>query len=178
MSSLEKISSSNTKGSMKYSQRMNRHERRQVHAAKLASNMSGTGLYVYENNTDSDLKLPKAAKNGIRLVGPRKRFEGDSYFLRWVGAPLNLLRLIEEVLPKMTTQEIAEQIANSENKEKTMSEKLILDQPDTITNKGKVEHIVGDNTMKPLNDSSNPAKQNQDVLLNENPLDGVAIIKG
>ena len=68
--------------------------------------------------------------------------------------------------------------SKTENKEHQMSDKLILDQPDTITNKGKIEHMVGDNTMKPLNDSSNPAKQNQDVLLTENPLDGVAIIKG
>ena len=146
---------------MKYSKKMNRHERREVNAARLAQSMGGTGLYIYENNTDSDLKLPKPAKNGLRTIGPRKRFEGDSYFLKWVGSPLNLLRLIEERL---------------QNKENNMSEKLILDQPDTVTAKGKVEHIVGDNTMKPLHDSSNQPKQ--DVLLNENPLDGVAIIRG
>lgn len=166
MSSLEKISSSNIKVTMKYSKKMNRHERREVQAARLTQSMGGTGLYIYENNTDSDLKLPKAANNGVRTIGPRRRFEGDSYFLKWVGSPLNLLRLIEEVKSK------------TENKEHQMSDKLILDQPDTITNKGKIEHMVGDNTMKPLNDSSNPAKQNQDVLLTENPLDGVAIIKG
>lgn len=146
---------------MKYSKKMNRHERREVNAARLAQSMGGTGLYIYENNTDSDLKLPKPAKNGLRTIGPRRRFEGDSYFLKWVGSPLNLLRLIEEKV---------------HNKENTMPDKLILDQPDTVTSKGKVEHIVGDNTMKPLNDSSNQPKQ--EVLLNENPLDGVAIIKG
>ena len=146
---------------MKYSKKMNRHERREVNAARLAQSMGGTGLYIYENNTDSDLKLPKPAKNGLRTIGPRRRFEGDSYFLKWVGSPLNLLRLIEEKV---------------HNKENTMPDKLILDQPDTVTSKGKVEHIVGDNTMKPLNDSSNQPKQ--EVLLNENPLDGVAIIRG
>lgn len=161
---------------MKYARKMNRHERREAHQAKLANSLGGSGLYIYENNTDGDLKLPKPTNTGMRVVGPRKRFEGDSYFMKWVGAPMNLLRLIEEKVPKMTTQEIAEKIAK--NEESTMpNDKLILDQPDTITKKGKIEHIVGDNSMKPLNDSTSQPKQ-ADVLLTENPLDGVAIIKG
>lgn len=154
---------------MKYSQKLNRHERKEVNAAKLAYNMGGSGLYVYENNTDADLKLPKPTNTGMRTVGPRKRFEGDSYFMRWVGAPMNLLRLIEEKVPKNTPKTTV----NEENK---MADKLILDQPDTVTSKGKIEHIV-DDTMKPLNDSTQ-GKKGSDVLLTENPLDGVAIIKG
>ena len=164
---------------MRYAPRPNRYERRQMHAVKLASDMGGTGIYVFENNTDGDLKLPKATVGGLKTVGPRKRFQGDSYFLKWVGSLMNLLRLIEEIVPKMTTQEISDKIAGKELKENNVAnEKLILDQPDTITNKGKIEHVVGDGSMKPINDSNNPGKAASDVLLTENPLDGVSIIKG
>ena len=158
---------------------MNKIERRQFQAAKLANDLSGTGLYIYENNTDGDLKLPKATASGVRMVGPRKRFQGDSYFMKLVGNPMNLLRLVEEVIPMKTTSQIAAEIEGrnlAENKQMS-NQKLILDQPDTITTKGKVEHIVNTDTpVQNLNDSANA--KNPDVLLNENPLDGVAIIKG
>lgn len=157
---------------MKYTSRMNRHERREVQAAKLATSMGGSGLYIFENNTDGDLKLPKATASGLRMIGPRKRFQGDSYFMKLVGPPMNLLRFIEELIPKGTPQ--------SQLKESTMpTEKLILDQPDTVTTKGKIEHVVetGPTTM-PINDATAPTQPIPDVLLNENPLDGVEIIKG
>jgi hypothetical protein len=162
---------------MKYAPRANRHERRQMHAEKLASDLGGSGLYIYENNTDGDLKLPKSTPTGVRSIGPRKRFQGDSYFMSLVGSPMNLLRLIEEITPKKTTQEIADEIAHKKENKTMPEHKLILDQPDTITNKGKIEHVVSsDSPVQPLNDSSG-AKPHGDVLLNENPLDGVAIIK-
>lgn len=158
---------------MRYSAKPNRHERRIMHTAKLASDMGGTGIYIYENNTDGDLKLPKLTASGVKTVGPRKRFQGDSYFMNWVGSPMNLLRLIEEVVPKKTTLEIAEEISLMSHN------KLILDQPDTITNKGKVEHVVNDPTsVQPINDSCSGSKHANDILLTENPLDGVSIIKG
>ena len=161
---------------MRYSPKPNRLERRTINAEKLANNMGGSGLYIYENNTNSDLKLPKPTASGVRVVGPRKRFQGDSYYLIWVGRPLNLLRLIEEITPKKTTQEIAEEIARRNS---PMNEqKLILDQPDTITSKGKIEHVVdNEHPVQPLNDST-ASKPAVDFLLNENPLDGVAITKG
>jgi hypothetical protein len=100
-------------------------------------------------------------------------------YLRIMSNERMLLRLIEEIVPKMTTQEISDKIAGKDLKENNVAnEKLILDQPDTITNKGKIEHVVGDGSMKPINDSNNPSKSASDVLLTENPLDGVTIIKG
>ena len=87
---------------------------------------------------------------------------------------MNLLRLIEEITPKKTTQEIAAEIMKENN---MPDQKLILDQPDTITQKGKVEHVVTKETpVQPLNDSA--GAKNADVLLTENPLDGVSIIRG
>ena len=159
---------------MKYSQRMNRHERREMQATRLATSLGGSGIYVYENNTDGDLKLPKATASGLRVIGPRKRFQGDSYFMKWVGHPMNLLRFIEEIVPKGAP-------ANQETiKEGTMpTEKLILDQPDTVTTKGKIEHVVETAPKAmPINDAVAPAQSLPEVLLTENPLDGVEIIKG
>ena len=167
-------------GKMRYSPKPNRLERRQLHATKLANDLSGSGLYIYENNTDGDLKLPKATSSGLRVIGPRKRFQGDSYFMKLVGSPMNLLRLIEEITPQKTTAQIAQEITEKSTIKENCNmsqQKLILDQPDTITNKGKVEHIVNtDSPLQNLNDSANA--KNPDILLTENPLDGVNIIKG
>ena len=61
-----------------------------------------------------------------------------------------------------------------------MNEKmLILDQPDTVTNHGKVEHflVVGNSAVQPMNDSIDSSPK-ADVLLNESPLDGLEIILG
>jgi len=150
--------------------RPSRIDRKKAQQERRQASLSGTGRYLYENNTDSDLNLPKPTKEGLRNIGPRKRFEGDSYYMKLVGPPMNLLRLIEKV---SQTEEV--------NKEKKMSEekKLLLDQPDTISNQGKVEHIVVDQTpVQSLNDSTDPDGKRPDVLLNESPVDGVEIILG
>jgi len=149
----------------------NRYERRQIQEQRVKESLSGSGVYIYENNSDGDLSLPKPTQSGVRSVGPRKRFQGDSYYMRWVGPPLNLLRLIEEVLP---------QTKETDNKEKEMSEKkLILEQPDIINNQGKVEHVLVDQTpQQALNDSTDANEKKPEVLLNESPVDGVEIILG
>lgn len=151
--------------------RFTRQEKKEIQRTKLENNMSGTGIYIYENNTDGDLNLPKPTISGSRTIGPRKRFQGDSYYMKWVGSPMNLLRLIEEVVPQTKTL--------NENKENSMNEKkLILDQPDTVTSKGKVEHVVSEDTpVQSLNDSTNSDKK-PDVLLNESPIEGLEIILG
>jgi hypothetical protein len=158
---------------MKYAPRLNRYERRQVHEEKLKHDMGGTGVYVYENNTDGDLKLPKPTDSGIRMVGPRKRFQGDSYYMKWVGSPMNLLRFVEEISPKITNQNLQPQTME-ENV--SQEKKLLLDQPDTITHNGKVETIIVNQESRPLNDNTYPTKKRSEVLLTEDPLDGVEII--
>ncbi len=129
---------------------------------QVENNLKGEGLYIYENNTDGYLTLPKAAKDGRLVVPPRGKFEGDSYFMQLVKPPLNLLRLIKEVKEENPMPE----------------QKLILDQPDTVTAKGTIEHVV-DNVVpvQKINDSTNN-KQQPDVLLNEGPIDGLEIIAG
>jgi hypothetical protein len=150
--------------------KLSRYEKKKAQEERRKNNLSGTGVYIYENNTDADLNLPKPTETGIRNVGPRKRFEGDSYYMQWVGSPMNLLRLIEQVLP-------------TEKENQMQEKKLILDQPDTVNNQGKVEHVVSDQapqTQESLNDNTqpNPNIKKPDVLLNESPVDGVEIIFG
>jgi hypothetical protein len=149
---------------MRNRKRLNRYERREMQAQKLHNAMEGTGLYVYENNSDGDLKLPKPTNSGLKMIGPRGRFQGDSYYLKWVGNPMNMLKLIEQIIPQ----------------EKIMNEqKLILDQPDTVTNLGKVEHVVAKTpVLQPINDSVNSNGQTPDVLLTEDPVEGLTIIRG
>jgi hypothetical protein len=157
---------------MRLGKRLNKYEKKENRERKLRMDMAGTGVYVYENNTDGDLTLPKPTATGLRRVGPRQRFQGDSYYMAWVKPPLNLLRFIEAVRVAEPQQAITE---NTDMAEK----KLILDQPDTITHKGKVEHLVEDPGLpQKLHDSNDPNKKQQDVLLTEDPLDGVEIILG
>ena len=165
---------------MRIRPKLNKYERRYVHAEKIKQDMGGTGLYVYENNTNADLKLPKITPEGIRALAPKGqkgcRFEGDSYYLKWVGAPMNLLRLIEEKIPKMTNQELFDHQQKQtllEEQKNMLEKKLILDQPDCITESGKIERVVPDNHI--INDNVN-SKKKPEVLLNETPLDGIEII--
>lgn len=154
---------------MKYGKKLNRFEKREANADKLRHSMGGSGVYLYENITDADLTLPKPTPSGIRVVGPHKRFQGDSYFMSWVGSPMNLLKVIEVIAPAITKKQ--ETKMPTENK-------LILDQPDTVTEQGKVEFAVPTQPVQQLNDSNNPDVKSPEVLLTEDPLDGVEIILG
>jgi len=136
---------------------------------KFIRDMSGSGVFVYENNTDADLNLPKPTSTGTRTIGPRKRFQGDSYYLTWVGSPMNLLRFIEEIVPKDNPLKTL----NESETNKMSDNKLILDQPETVTSQGQVEHVVVNES--PDQDSS---EKKTEILLNESPIEGLEIILG
>lgn len=61
-----------------------------------------------------------------------------------------------------------------------MENKLILDQPDMVTERGQVEHVVRQPQVpqQPLNDATGDVQKQPEVLLTEDPLDGVEIILG
>ena len=136
---------------------------------KFIRDMSGSGVFVYENNTDADLNLPKPTSTGTRTIGPRKRFQGDSYYLTWVGSPMNLLRFIEEIVPKDNPLKTL----NESETNKMSDNKLILDQPEIVTSQGQVEHVVVNES--PDQDSS---EKKTEILLNESPIEGLEIILG
>ena len=148
---------------MKYTKRMNKYEKRQYYQDKLKHDMEGKGLYIYENNTKGDLELPKATASGLKRIPVGGRFQGDNYFMNMVKS--HDLRYIREIVPAVKL-----------NEEKKMAEKLILDQPDQVTAEGKVEHVVKEKPMELLNDNLENEKNKPDVLINENPIEGLEII--
>ena len=131
----------------------------------------GSGRYIFENKTSGDLQLPKPASNGNVWVGKGGQFTGDSFFLKLVPRDLKLIEIIAQ--------------PNSENINESTESKLILDQPDTITQSGKVEHVESQEDAQ-LNDSTENKDEHEGscacdtcsdkMLLTEDPLDGVDII--
>jgi hypothetical protein len=140
---------------MKYN-KFNKYEKAQVRHDQIERAMHGEGLYLFENHTPADLTLPRPTKSGTRVVRSKAQFQGDDYYLQLVRS--GHLRLIKELLsPEQERAAMQPQ-----------EEKLILDQPDTVTDKGKVEHVV-DKTPKvrKLNEGDNDPQE--EVLLNESP---------
>ena len=154
---------------MKY-QKLSRLEKKQMNREKLEESLSGGGLFLYENNTAADMTLPRPTKSGRRQLGPKGsaegQFQGDDYFMQMVrSGDLRLIKVLQT----------PEQEQNMLLKEHTVEDKLILDQPDTVTEKGKIEHVV-DNTVpaKPLHETD--GEKPEDVLLNEGPVDDGFVI--
>jgi hypothetical protein len=172
---------------MKYGKKLSTAKKKE----KMTRLMAGDGVFIYENNTDADLSLPKPSLEGFTKVGPRRRFKGDSYFMTLVKTPVCLLKLIEEVKEEAKIEEIVEEVKiNHEKKEDgsinnkvkkvvrkkkkkkakkgskpKMKEKLILDQPDVVTEAGKLEQIENEET-----------QVQEEKLLTENPSGDIEII--
>lgn len=144
--------------------KFNRYERRENQAAKLENALHGEGLYVYENPSQyGDLTLPRPTASGVRTIGPKQQFQGDNYYMQMVKS--HDLRLIREIVSP-----------EAERKMKMDEQKLILDQPDKVTNEGKVEQVVVP-TAPPKNKKKNETNQPKgEVLINEDPMSGVEII--
>src|SRR5581483_8376245 len=157
---------------MKYRKKLNKIQRQADYKLRLAYSLKGDGRYVYENNTAGDLILPKTTKDGVRMVGKGRRFEGDSYYLSLVRT--NQLRLVEQLdAPSDTPVEVI-----TEERIETMPAKLILDQPDRATAEGTVEQVLVEPTAKPkrLTETKKQQQPQPEVLLTEDPMDGVEIL--
>jgi hypothetical protein len=149
---------------MKY-RKMNKYEKKAWKHEKLEDDMSGNGLYLYENHSEADLSLPRPTKSGLRSVGPKSQFQGDDYYMQLVrNGHLRLIKVLQT-----PEQEQALQEATVEQ------ERLILDQPETITEHGEIEHVINTNT--PVQKLHEGGDQPQpDVLLNEGPVDDGFVI--
>lgn len=154
---------------MKY-RKFNKFEKKEVRAQMLQNALAGEGLYLFRNSTNSDLSLPRPTSSGLRVIGPMAEFQGDNYYMQMVKT--GLLRLVKE-LQSPENQRMALE-------EKTMNEqKLILDQPDMITEHGKVEHVVaGQKPQQKLNETKKDKQPQPDVLLNEAPVEAGFVIVG
>ena len=151
----------------KHSKKVNKLERIQQKKQALEYYQNGIGLYLFRNRSSiASLDLPKISKDGKKWVQPNETWEGDSYYLSMVPREAVIVRVIEE--PNSTCL--------NENKENKVEEKLILDQPDQITNTGKVEHSLDADL--PLAET-NPQEEvkKKERLLTEDPMAGVTIIR-
>jgi hypothetical protein len=106
--------------------------------------------------------IKTAADGKTKEVPPNGTWEGDDYFMEHVKRG-------EAVCVKELVSPMAED-------QKMNEEKLILDQPEKVTTKGPVEHVIVEPT-QPLNENpSDPTAKPKDKLLNEDPMAGVTII--
>jgi hypothetical protein len=142
--------------------RFTKWQRKENQRKELARKMAGDGLYLFENPSDADLTLPRPTKAGVRRVGPKGRFQGDSYYLGLVRS--HELRLVEI-------------LQTPEAERQAMEKKLILDQPDTVTEAGRVERVLPAPKPAALSEGGQGEEQPKpDVLLTEDPMSGVEII--
>lgn len=141
--------------------RMTEMQKRADRLKRQQEALQGSGLYLFQNNTGGDLMLPKPAAGGQRMVLKDKQFQGDSYFLSMVRN--NQLVLVKEI----TNQQ-----------EKLVTEqKLILDQPERFTAEGKTEQVVETKKKKPVNEASPGPQKLPEVLLTEDPMEGIEILR-
>lgn len=133
----------------------NRKMKRDKMLAKAAASSFGDGLYLFQNLTNSDYFLPRPTKAGRKMVGPRQKFIGDSYYKK-----LKDIVCLQEI-------------------EKPMSEqKLLTEVPPTVTTQGQVEYVQADPELKPLNEEEEGVKEEpKEILLNEAPV-GVVKVEG
>lgn len=135
----------------------------------------GYGIYVFENNTNADLMLPKPTLSNQKIVPRKGKFRGDSFFMSMVKN--NALKLVEVIQSEEEALKINEQNINREGD--NMQNKLILDQPAMVTTQGTIEHVqVGKccNTNKNENLNVSEEEQNKNVLLVEDPIGTIEII--
>lgn len=145
---------------MKKNKKLTAFEKKEEKRKKILYKQKGYGLYEYENRLNATVTLPKIAADGVtRIINPKGTFQGDDYFMFMVPGELRVKQIL---------------IPAEEERRKENMEKLILDQPDTVTTEGVVERIVSSDL--PLNEDK--TEKNKEVLLNESPSDGVKIILG
>lgn len=149
---------------MRKNKKATKIERTENNKKAIEYKQHGEGLFLFKNKSSvASLDLPKKSFDGKKWVGPNETWKGDSYFLAMIPREAILVETL--ISPNQGLQE------------EKMSEKLLLDQPDQITQNGKVEHVVS-NVQKPLNEQDKQEEQNEnkETLLTEDPLAGVTII--
>ena len=134
----------------------------------------GSGIYVFENNINADLMLPKATLGNQKIIPPKGKFRGDSFFLSMVKT--NTLRLIEVIQSEEDVLKIANESINKEGD--NMNNKLLLDQPAIITDKGTVEHVQVVSMPNNKNENLNigEKEENKNILLVEDPIGSIELI--
>ncbi len=144
---------------MKRNKKFNRENRK----LKLQKSQSGRGLFLFKNNSRGSLQLPKVSSDGKRWIEVNQTWEGDSFFLSMIPKEAILLKTI--ISPD-----------DQEEEEKVSNEKLLLDQPDQITEEGKIEHVVSVETKKINENKTSLKSKKSKKLLTEDPVGDLTII--
>jgi hypothetical protein len=148
---------------------INKEERSKMKKENLENSQKGSGLFVFKNkNSQASLQLPKISFDGKRWVEPNQTWKGDSFYFTMVPKEAILVKTL---------------ISPDQEKENKMNEqKLLLDQPDQITQEGKIEHVtetenvtLNETTKKKKKTNENVKKE--DLLMTEEPIAGVTIIR-
>ncbi len=147
-------------------QKFNKFEKKAIRKENIAAAMSGGGVFIYKNSSaQSELTLPRPTRSGVRKVGPGGQFQGDDYYMQLVRT--GFLRLVEVL-----------QTPEQEKEAQMLEEKLLLEQPDQVTERGTVEHVVPKKGPAKLNEGGKNDKPSTDILLNESPADDGFVIVG
>lgn len=118
--------------------------------------------YIFRNNTKGTLTLHKRSLDDRLYIEPNETWQGDESYMYMVQST-NEAKIVS-VIP--STQE-----AN------IMQNKLILDQPDTVTSVGKIEHVVEQAPpVVKLNETKPAPQPSKEVLITEDPMEGIEII--
>jgi hypothetical protein len=75
--------------------RLTKEEKMAENKQKREDAFGGTGIYIFENKTNSDFLLPKLTLDNKRFVGPNQTFRGDSFFFKLVKE--NMLKLVKVI---------------------------------------------------------------------------------
>lgn len=149
---------------MKKSNKLTREEKIQKNKEVLEHKQHGEGLFLFKNKSSyASLDLPKKSFDGKKWIGPNETWKGDSYFFTLVPR--------DAILVETLIQPNKEKESNMSNENK-----LLLDQPDQVTQAGKVEHVVP-NDSKSINEDKENNEETKESLLTEDPMAGVTIIR-
>jgi hypothetical protein len=168
---------------LRSTRRKTKYEKMAERKELLAHHLKGRGLFRFRNRNSGTLELPKPGISvltgeAITVIGPvdprvpgSGEWDGDDYFMQLLTTRNAILvktihapdedKIIEESIVEEATE---------------MEKKLILDQPDQITANGPVEHVIQSEEAKPLNEHRPSPKEQVEILLTEDPMDGLEIL--
>jgi hypothetical protein len=181
-----------------------KYEKMAERKALLDHHLQGKGLYRFRNRNKATLELPKPGISvltgeSVKVIGPVQmdnkgnpipgsgEWDGDDYFMQCVrNREAILVKTIcppeqesapePEVEPEREVEPIVEPLNEAKEEQMKPEEKLIVEQPDQVTEQGPVEHVVTPPEPQPLNEAPQPPKERVDTLLNEDPMAGLEIL--
>lgn len=144
--------------------KINKKLRTENKKRKLEQSQFGEGLFLFKNNNNASLQLPKISSDGKRWVHANETWEGDSFFLSMIPKEAILIKTIKS--------------PNQHREENKMNEnKLLLDQPDQVTEEGTLEHVVSVEKVEiNENKKSQTQKRKSKKLITEDPVGDMTII--